>query len=292
MKFSIVILHYNLISETIKCVNSLKKILPEKHEVKIIIVDNGSNNDTGNKLKDAFKKDSTVDVICTNRNLGFAKGNNIGYVYALENYNPDFIVLSNNDILIEQMDFFDAITKVEENASFSVCGPDILNPNKMIHQNPHYLEGYTIDSINRLIVHNSIKLLVLKFLRLCKAYELLLRIKKRLIKNVYCTNNYDKEQVNVVLSGAFLIFSKRFMAEFPKGLFSETFMYMEEDILYYMCMKRKLNIVYTPQLKVIHNEGMATKAETSSAINKNIFETKYTLDSAKIFKRLMKLDLR
>ena len=44
-KISFVILHYNNLKDTKKCVNSLKKYL-DKFDIEIILVDNGSTKET------------------------------------------------------------------------------------------------------------------------------------------------------------------------------------------------------------------------------------------------------
>ena len=79
--FSFVILHYISITDTIECIESiLKNINYLKYY--IIVVDNGSKNNSGNILKEKYKNNSNVKVILNENNLGFARGNNVGYKLA------------------------------------------------------------------------------------------------------------------------------------------------------------------------------------------------------------------
>jgi len=97
MKIFAVILNWNQPKLTLDCVKSLRKVkLPKQTEIKIIIVDNGS---TDNSL-DEFRKSKT-EVIDVGRNLGFAAGNNLGIRYAMDN-NADYILILNNDTFVDK----------------------------------------------------------------------------------------------------------------------------------------------------------------------------------------------
>ena len=76
-----VILHYQTVSETTQCVSSIINNI-EYDNKHIIIVDNSSPNKSGTYLKEYYKYDKNIEVIINKENLGFAKGNNIGYAYA------------------------------------------------------------------------------------------------------------------------------------------------------------------------------------------------------------------
>lgn len=60
--------------ETINCVSSIRKNI-DTSNYHIIVVDNASPNKTGFQLK-KYGDDSTVTVLLSEKNLGFANGNN------------------------------------------------------------------------------------------------------------------------------------------------------------------------------------------------------------------------
>lgn len=65
--------------------------------IAIYVVDNGSGDDSVDRLKDAFKDaPGQILVIAHDKNVGFGSGCNIAVKYALEN-KPDYIWLLNND---------------------------------------------------------------------------------------------------------------------------------------------------------------------------------------------------
>ena len=94
MKIYVVILNWNGKDDTLACLSSLKKV-KIAHEV--VVVDNGSTDDSVNRILASFPD---IDLIETKDNLGYAGGNNKGICYALEN-GADFIFILNNDTIVE-----------------------------------------------------------------------------------------------------------------------------------------------------------------------------------------------
>lgn len=288
MKISYVILHYNTIEDTKKCIDSVLNISKNSRQidVSIIIVDNCSTNGSGERLKELYKQEN-ITILHSDRNLGFARGNNIGYKYALKNNNPDYIILSNNDIEINQKNFFEKIIEIDNEIGFDVCGPDIFAPYKQVHQNPLKVDGYTKEDIQKLIKWNKRQIVIFNVLKYTKTYYIMHKIKKLLSKGEEKNILFEKENIDVILHGAFLILGKRYFKEFPNGLYPKTFMYMEEAILYYLCKLKNLKLLYSPQIKVLHYEGSATRDKENSRVDKSLFEFRNTLDSANIFLDLM-----
>ena len=135
-KVNYIILHYQVIADTIECVESIIKLQDKDIEQKIIIVDNCSPNKSGEVLKEKYADSLNVIVILSETNLGFAKGNNLGCNFAIDNYEPDFLVVLNNDIIINQKDFENKIIDLKISHNFDVLGPDIISLIDNLHQNP------------------------------------------------------------------------------------------------------------------------------------------------------------
>lgn len=256
MLFSIVILNYNTFQETLSCINSFVKIKNQDNIVlKFVIVDNNSPDGSGSLLKTHYEYDESVNVLLCKENLGFSKGNNVGYKYSLK-YNPDFIILSNSDIEVKQKDFFNIIISLFEKKNFSVLGPDVYNPVKKIHQSPIFLD---IPLDTKFVQRRILKLYKRRLSLLCRSF---FNIKPsfQMNKRTFNTNDsYKKESCNGYLQGSFLIFSRNFMEAFPEGLYDGTFMYGEELILYYLLKEKEMLELYSPDIQVIHYEGVATK---------------------------------
>ena len=115
-KISIVILNWNGKNDTIPCLESVTKIDYPNYD--IIVVDNGSNDDSVKEIKSKF---SEVVVLETGKNLGYAGGNNYGMRYALNN-GADHILLLNNDTVVDPQllnEFAIASENVKDGGIFS-----------------------------------------------------------------------------------------------------------------------------------------------------------------------------
>lgn len=88
---AIIILNWNSFNYTFNCIRSVKETAGNNYE--IILVDNHSEDGSGLRLKAIFPD---IIFIQTERNAGFAGGNNPGLRYAIEN-GFKYSLLLNND---------------------------------------------------------------------------------------------------------------------------------------------------------------------------------------------------
>ena len=97
-KVTVLILNYQSYIDTINYVKNIQN--QKKININILIVDNFSLNDSYNILLKKFKDCQNVQVIQSDRNGGYAYGNNYGLHY-LQHVDVDYILISNNDIVID-----------------------------------------------------------------------------------------------------------------------------------------------------------------------------------------------
>ena len=93
MKHTFLILHFNTIKDTKRCVESIRE---RYSKVNIVIVDNGSSNNSGEELKKYYKDDKNIHMVISKDNLGFACGNNLGIKYIKDHIDTDFIIMINS----------------------------------------------------------------------------------------------------------------------------------------------------------------------------------------------------
>lgn len=287
-KIYFIILHYLTIDDTMECVDSIQSLEGGK-DVDIIIIDNNSTNGTGIELKERYSCCEQIEVVLLSSNNGFAKGNNVGYHIAKEK-GADYIIFLNNDILIKQRDFLIKLINKYEQNQFHILGPDIVNLDG-IHQNPHRNFGFTLRDINRIIRNRTIIRFyfgIVKFLKCEDRIKWLSLLEKAHEKAEQKNLVWDKEQDDVVLQGSAYIFSKNYIIENSYAFYPETFMYLEEEILYYIAHKRGYIIRYCPDIKVNHKWQCSTCEAMPSNYEKRRMQTEWTLNSAKIMKKLMK----
>ncbi len=282
-----IILHYKALNDTTECIESILNNI-ENSNYKIIVVDNGSMDGTGQKLLDKYLLNEKVKVLISEVNLGFANGNNLGCNYAIENYSPDFLIVINNDTLIEQGDFLKRISLEYENSEFDIMGPDILTRDGK-HQNPHVGHRFEKSSIQRVIN----KLIITKIATYLKMDHLLKffasYLKKMLKIEKLRTENRDWSirKEDVLLHGSALIFSKKYYKRYVDVFYNKTFMYCEEDILNYIRQRDNLKSVYEPQLKIFHKEDASTDLILTTESKKKLFILKHSIKSLKVLKELI-----
>ncbi len=88
----IVVLNWNLPTETVACVASL--LAGDYSRQQVLVVDNGSIDDSVLQLCHQFG--DQINILETDTNLFYAGGNNVGIQWALE-AGADFILILNND---------------------------------------------------------------------------------------------------------------------------------------------------------------------------------------------------
>lgn len=285
IKVAFVILHYQAIEMTKKCVDNLYRTF-DMSENFIVIVDNASPNNSGKELLEIYSDSKNIKIIISSENLGFAKGNNLGFSFIKENYNFDFLIIMNNDILINQKDFIEKIYKLYEQKQFDILGPDIYNPNLNYHQNPLRLNPL---STTELLDKKEALQKQFKFYYFFKFKRNLGLLKRKFFakktQQTKRTFKYDnsKTYISPVLHGACLIFSKAFCKKRKYAFYPETFMFWEEDVLDYECRINNFSTIYSPEINVIHLEDVSTNTLFSNESKKELWKLKEMLNSISIF---------
>lgn len=272
MNIYFVILHYQAVDETIACIKSIEECYSH---IKIVLVDNHSPNGSGEQLKIRYAEDPVVTVLCTEENLGFAKGNNVGYIYAKQ-HNADFIIQVNNDTIFEDRNFIKTLLKLYDSDHYAVLGPDVVCIKDGGHQNP--LKGFKVtpEEIRWRIVKNQLGAFLSRF-----------DLDKKIRQETVYQPNWQ-EQIDItkdptkVLQGCCYIFSPIYIKEFD-GMFPGTFMYYEEYILDYLCRKKNLKMIYSPELSLKHLRKASTSSVVKQEKDKRRFKYNESVKSLKSF---------
>jgi len=286
-KFSFVILHYQTTNDTIKCVESILENV-RFDSFNIIIVDNGSTNNSGQILREKYLNNYNIQIIESCENLGFAKGNNLGYNYAKYSTKSDFICLLNNDTYIEQENFIEKIVDRYDKSEYHILGPDIISVIDGRHQNPNKDSLSDLVSIKSSLNHYRIMLFLNYFL----LDKILVDIKKQffptpIMPRIEQNLSYKTEQEGIKLHGSCLIFSEKYISKY-EGLYPKTFMYAEESILNFISKRDNLISVYFPDARIYHKEDSSTDYEYPKSSKKRQFYYANYIDSLKVLIELIK----
>lgn len=286
IKFAFIILHYQAYQETVECVESIKA-LDRSAEAGIIIIDNASPNGSGQLLLDKYGNNNDIRVILNNENSGFSHANNLAIEVARKLWNPEFYIVSNNDIEFTMTDILDKIEGIYGHSSFYILGPDIYAPYKGVHQSPLRLEPPSLSSINKTIVLNN---LCLHLFPVCYP---LLRMWYKKMKQPGDSPWYRDHLENVQVGGSCVVFSRKYVEERygaeEKVFWPETRFYSEEAIFTLWSRRHTAMIVYEPSIQVIHKEGAAT-ASNPDERNRIRFQMENILAASKVYREYLLSD--
>lgn len=270
-----VILHYETTNDTRDCLASLMKYMQDN--VYIIIVDNGSVVGKLDSLKEEYKNIDNIVFLRSETNLGFAKGNNIGFCYAKKKLKADYIILTNSDTIFEQEDFVKTMVDAQLKYHFDIAGPQIISMVDGKNQNPVQVMYQNLNDLQK-------RLLKYRILYSTSYLNIDLVIKKYLSKEI-TEVNIDKVH-DYQLHGACMIFGPQYIKGYD-GLYPKTFMYGEESILKYIAVRDQLTMKYIEELSVYHKEGSSTNSVYGKGREKRQFYYRWNIDSCKILRSLM-----
>ncbi len=134
-----VVVNWNLKNETLACVDSLFRAGIKSGQV--IVVDNGSVDNSKQALQDRFG--STIHLITSEQNLGFAGGCNLGIKYALERQ-VEWVLVLNNDTRVAPSFLAALADAAASDNRFSILGPIIFfddAPDKIWYSGDRLLPG-------------------------------------------------------------------------------------------------------------------------------------------------------
>ncbi len=93
----IVVLNWNGLADTLACLESLRRLHYSNR--RILVVDNASTDGSVAALRHTAVS-RELELIESDKNLGYAGGNNLGIRYALE-HGADFVLVLNNDATVD-----------------------------------------------------------------------------------------------------------------------------------------------------------------------------------------------
>lgn len=213
----------------------------------VVVVNNSSTMAECEKLAEqcegiACEPDDIVGkhkiyIVHSADNLGFAKGNNLGFKFLSQNYPCKYILFSNDDIIIpDQTDLTPMLELLENDKNIGAIGPDIIGLDGH-HQSPHR--------------------------RVITAYRqigwiLFSRFRKKRLTDSHANDITPHKGPCYWVSGAFFLIKSELFSSID-GFDSETFLYAEEPILAERLKRVGKSMYFYPEIKITHLEGGSTK---------------------------------
>lgn len=231
-KVAIIIVNYNGAELTNECVESLVRT-NFLNEIKIYIVENGSTDDSKEKITKFCEKlnYNGITIIVNDKNLGFAGGNNIGLKEAVKD-NCDYFILLNNDTIVDTDFVFPLIRIFEKYDGCYASVPKIYYENE---RNKIWYAGGGISKITGKISHYKYNL-----------YD------------ISAQKDKDIEKSVSFATGCCLCLSKECLNNI--GFLKEEYFLYEEDTDYSLnILKNNHKIIYVPNSYIYHKVNGSTK---------------------------------
>ena len=188
-------------------------------------------------------------LIKNEKNYGFAEGNNIGMMYALKVLNPDYVLLLNNDTVVDKAFLGELVKAGMSYGRIGICGAKLLkmhNP-KIIDSTGHILRmGRVVDRGTRKIDKGQ----------------------------------YDNK-TDVIGAMAAACLYKREMLE-DIGLFDRSFFTVYEDAeLSWRAFRNGWNAKYAPNSIVYHKRGGTRRRSNNISYMTNLLLIRNTVTTVK-----------
>lgn len=217
---SIITINYNQSDVTIELIKTLKQITYDNFE--IIVVDNASPNDNPQKIKETFPD---IKLILSEKNLGFAGGNNLGIKQA----KGEYMLLLNNDTEVPK-NFMEPLVEIlEKDEDIGMVSPKIK-----FHWNPELIQyaGYT--KMNPYTIRNS-----------------------SIGYHQKDTGQFNEPRETNAAHGAAMMVPRKVIESV--GMMTEVyFLYYEEHDWAEMVKKAGYQIYVQPQSYILHKESIST----------------------------------
>ena len=242
-EIGIVVVNYLTYRETIAFVRE-SLFIQEKVILRIAIVDNGSDNASFEHLSKEFYGEPNIEIIGSDENGGYAKGNNIGIKH-LKNLGCSWIIVSNSDIVIENPFLISELYEAYfRNEHIAFIAPVMMKNGKADYGK----ECWHLPTKTGVLMQGSYIL--------GQLYKFLNRDWR------YRYSNSDPAFKADCLSGSF--FAGKTSVFDAIGLFDEnTFLYYEETIIGHKVRNLGLGNFLVPYLCYEHRQGSVTSSVMS-----------------------------
>lgn len=216
---SIILVNYNVAKVTAECIESLQQISYPHFE--IIVVDNASTKEDPSWLG---KKYPFIRYIQSEKNLGFAGGNNLG----IKNSKGEYILLLNNDTEVDPGFLEPLVDKFSEHPDIGAVSPKIR-----YFSRPNVIQYAGLTSLQNFMVRN-----------------------KAIGYSEVDNGQYDKDRETSYAHGAAMLVSRNVIEKV--GLMADIFfLYYEELDWGYRIWQSGFKIYYVHNSVVWHKESIS-----------------------------------
>lgn len=247
IKNTLVVLNYRDYETTSNFIENIKEYDSIN---KIVVVDNNSNDNSYEKLSKLSNE--KIHVIKSEKNGGYSYGNNVGIKYAINKFNPEYIIISNPDVSFKNKTIYNMMNIYNEYENIAIVAPRMIDNNGI--ESCWKLPNYKTD----LMLASSVI--------------------SKLIGNPY---KYEENDLNKainfveVLSGSFFMIPSYIIQEIDY-MDEDIFLYCEEIILSKKLLSRGYRNIMINYDTFIHQHSVSIDKSISSRVKQHeiLFDSK------------------
>lgn len=263
-KALVITVNYRGAADTLRLLESLRG-LKGFSGIDVIVVDNFSADGSSAAIRAAMSYLENVRLLESTINRGYfgaAKWALQKYLDS-QKYLPDWVIVCNNDIVIEDQDFFSKLFEHDANA-VGALAPEIRSERTRLDQNPFLKKRPDKKKLVTLRIWFSSYYLMLFKQLLSVPFRLGKEKVKHFLSSGEGTSRVHRIEPIYSPHGAFVIFSRRYF-ELGGEIDDELLLYAEEFSVGEICKRMNLPVLHDKKLQVQHREHGSTRSQLTKS---------------------------
>jgi GT2 family glycosyltransferase len=245
VEVSVIIVNYNTFEITSNCIKSVIENTSVSYE--IILVDNASTEKDPDLLKEFFPQ---ITLIKSTKNIGFAKGNNLGIAVSKGTY----ILLLNSDTILINKAIDLSVDRIKQNGKIGALSCRLENT-----------DGSPQGASNEFVTIRKNIIRTFRLQKVLPAYQF-----KKL--------DLEVEHETDWIWGTFFLFPSYILKHLPQNkLPDDFFMYGEDKQWCYRFKKLGYSIIYYPTAKIQHLIGASSSNKENDRFVKYFLPNEYQM---------------
>jgi len=243
---SIIVVSYNTLDFTSKCLDSIKKYTPNLN-YEIIVVDNASSDGSVEYLSKLSRQSKNFKLVKSSENIGFSAANNLG----VKKVGGEFVLFLNSDTEFTADILTEMVSYVKTHEKLAMLSCKLIGKDGKVQGNGGYFP--TLARVFSWMTIQDFPLVD----KLIKPFHPLKP------KTGYANKGFfDKKQNLDWVTGAFILTRKEIL---DNGVSwdKDYFMYTEDTDLCYQVKKLGWEIEYNPKWSIKHYGGASSSTEYS-----------------------------
>lgn len=241
-KITYIILTWNSEKYIKNCLDSIIKI--ESFKNRIIVIDNGSKDNTCDILKKYESENNNIHVIYLDKNYGTTKSRNMGLKIIEED--NDYVCILDSDTIINEEAIKGLTRYLEQDKNIGIIGPTMISSTSGIQKSGRKFPNIKI-----------------KMYKACPIKSIQLKGQK--LEDYEFNNSQELFEVDYLISACWMMKNETCK---KIGLFDENIFYAPEDVDYCVrALKEGYKCVFCTKYKIVHEYQRISKKKLISKTN-------------------------